>query len=258
MQVIALANMKGGVAKSTTARALGTVLAEDHGQRVLLVDVDPQASLTGACGVKEARDGNMADVIGGAERGTTAMGDVLFTITDRLWLAPGDIALARTELGLVSRMGREQVLARALAPIAAHFDLCLIDTPPSLSLLSVNALVAADGVIVPCVPEILSLRGLALFINTLNEVREELNPQLRLLGILITMANLQTVHHRDGVQAIKNAGYPVFQTVIGRSIRVSESAIIGESVTTYAPENPQAEAYRRLGEEVLQCLNARA
>jgi chromosome partitioning protein len=256
MQTICLSNHKGGVAKTTTTRALGAVLAETR--RVLMIDIDPQASLTGACGVQEAADGNMAHVLGGAQRSEVGIGDVLFRLTDRLFLAPGDITLARCELGLVSRMGRERVLARALAPMREHFDICLIDTPPSLGLLTVNALCASDYTIVPSLPEVMSLRGLRLFIDTLDEVREEMNPRLALLGVLITMADLRTIHHQDAIQAIKEAGYPVFETIIGRSIKVSESAIGGASVTDYAPDNPQARAYRALAEEVMSCLSVTA
>ena len=257
MHTVTIGNHKGGVGKTTTARALGGVLAKEHGRRVLLVDTDPQASLTGACGVTDAHDGNLAQVLGGAQRGSADLGDVLYEIAERLYLAPGDIALSRTELGLVSRMGREIVLAKALAPLSSHFDLCLIDTPPSLGLLTVNALVASTAIIVPTIPEILALRGLNLFLDTLAEVRAELNPHLRLLGILVTMLDRRTVHHRDGIEAIRSAGYPVFETIVGRSVRVSESAIVGESVTDYAPSNPQAVAYRELAREVLECLDAR-
>jgi chromosome partitioning protein len=200
----------------------------------------------------------MAHVMGGAERGTIEIGEILFEISPLLYLAPGDIALARSELGLVSRMGRETVLSKAIASLAAHFDVCLIDTPPSLGLLTVNALVASTGVLVPVCPEVLGLRGLRLFLDTITEVQEELNPSLRLLGILVTMADMRTVHHRDGVQMILDAGYPVFEARIPRSIRVSESAIIGESITSYAPNHAATEAYRQVGEELLTCLDEHA
>lgn len=256
MQTIVMANHKGGVAKTTTTRALGGILSKRY--RVLMVDMDPQGSLTGACGVQDASDGNMVHVLGGAQAGTVGMGDILFEISERCYLAPADIGLSRVELGLVSRMGRERVLAKALAPLVSHFDICLIDTAPSLGLLTVNALVAGDGVIVPTLPEILSLRGLRLFLDTLGEVREELNPRLNLMGVLVTMYDGRTIHHQDGAQAIVEAGYPLFKTRIGRSIRVSESAIVGQSITEYDPTNPQSAAYERLAQEVIECLNVHA
>jgi len=256
MQTIAMANHKGGVAKTTTTRALGGILSETH--RVLMIDMDPQGSLTGACGIQDASDASMVHVLGGSQAGTMALGDVLFEISETCYLAPADIALSRIELGLVSRMGRERVLAKALLPLAPHFDICLIDTAPSLGLLTVNALVAADNVIVPTLAEILSLRGLRLFLDTLDEVREELNPRLNLMGVLVTMFDGRTIHHQDGAKAIDAAGYPMFQTRIGRSIRVSESAIVGQAITEYDPHNPQATAYRMLAQEVIECLNVRA
>ena len=258
MLTVSIANHKGGVGKTTTARTLGSVLSQSYGLRVLLVDVDPQASLTRSCNIMEAAEANMNHVLGGASRGTMALGDVLFEVSDRLFLAPADISLSVTELALVSRHDRERILAKSLASLSEHFDLAIIDTAPSLGLLSVNALVASDGVIVPVVPEILALRGLSLFLDTLDGIREELNPRLRLLGVLITMFDARTIHHRDGVAAIRKTGCSVFNSFIGRSIKVSESAIWGESITEYEPDHQQAIAYRAFAEEVLQCLNLAA
>lgn len=258
MLTVSLANHKGGVAKSTSTRALGSVLVQEHGLRVLMVDMDAQASLTLACNVSDAADANLAHVLGGSARGNMGLADILFEVSDSLYLAPSDITLSRVELALVSRLGRERVLAKALAALDPHFDVCLIDTPPSLGLLTVNSLVASDGVIVPVVPEIMALRGLSLFLDTVEEIREELNPRLRLLGVLITMYDARTIHHRDGVEAIRRTGCPMFTTYIGRSIRVSESAIMGESITEYDPDHREAVAYKELGKEVLQCLSLAA
>ena len=257
MEIIAIANQKGGVGKSATAHALGAVLASDYERRIMLVDIDPQSSLTEACNGGDTANNSMAEVLGGATPGSMPINEILVELDENLYLAPADLALAATELGLSSRMGRENVLKKALAPVKPYFDLTLIDCPPSLSLLTVNALTAADAVLIPTQPQVVDLRGLRLFLDTLDNIRQELNPELETLGILPTFYDRRLVHHREAVEAMQNAGLPMMKVAIGRSVRVAEAAASGETVVTYEPKNPQAQAYRDLAEEIDQWLNER-
>lgn len=255
MRILAIANHKGGVGKSATAQALGVVLATERARRVLLVDIDPQGSLTGACGVLDAAEHSMAEVLGGAGAGSLPLRDVLRELTPGLWLAPADIALATSELGLVSRMGRENALKRALATVAHDFDVCILDCPPSLGLLTVNALTAADAVLIPTMPQIVDLRGLRLFLATIDQVRQALNPGLAILGILPTFHDKRLSHHKEALELMAQAGLPLLPVTIGRSVRVAEASAFGESVATYEPNNPRAAEYRQLGGEVEKWLN---
>jgi chromosome partitioning protein len=250
MRTLAVANHKGGVGKTATAHALGAILAGECARRVLLIDVDPQASLTGACGAYGGSGAaSLADVIGDAQPGAAALADTLRELAPGLWLAPADISLAVSELGLVARMGRESVLRKALAQVGRRFDVCLIDTPPGLGLLTVNALVAADAVLVPTQPQGADLRGLRLFLDTIDRVRD-LNPRLVILGILPTFYDGRLNHHRDALEAMRAAGLPVMAVTIGRSVRVAEAAAAGQALPTYAPDNPQTAAYRDLAKVI--------
>lgn len=181
MQTIAVANHKGGVGKTATGHALGVALAE-RGERVLLLDLDPQSSLTGACGIQDAAGRSLAEVLGGATPGHLGLADVIMELGPNLWLAPGDIALAISQLGLTSRTGRENVLKRILGPAGDSYDVALLDTAPSLGLLAVNALVAADAMLIPTLPQAADLWGLRLFLDTVALVTEALNPNLETRG----------------------------------------------------------------------------
>lgn len=256
MKTIAVANHKGGVGKTATVHALGTALAMDHGRNVLLVDIDPQSSLTGACGV-EPEGGSLDDVLGGAAPGDIPMQDIVTKLADGLYLAPSDLSLAGTELGLVSRMGRENVLKKALSSVDDYFDVALVDCPPSLGLLTVNALVAADAVLIPTQAQVVDLRGLSLFLETLDQIGRELNPRLEILGVLPTFLDQRLIHHREAIEAMEAAGLPLMPVSIGRSVRVAEAAAGGETVITYEPSNPQTTAYRELAKVVNQWLNAK-
>jgi chromosome partitioning protein len=255
MQTIAIANHKGGVGKTATAHALGVALAQ-LGRRVLLVDIDPQSSLTMACGVTSAAGESLAEVLGGVAAGALALADILVDVGDGLplHLAPADIALAPNELGMVQRLGRESLLHNALATVSGAYDVCLIDCPPSLGILTINALRAAAGVLITTPPQVSDLRGLALFLETLGQVRAEINPALAVAGIAVTFADGRLIHHQDAIETMKGQGLPLFQTVIGRSVRVAEAAAAGESVVTYDPDNPQAANYKLLANEVDQWL----
>ena len=246
-RVIAFANQKGGVAKTTTTLNLGVALAE-KGHKVLLVDLDPQGNLTMSQGFNpDAIERSMFDVL--VHR---------LPNTEHIEQAEADIAvasidLAGAELALSSMIGRERALEKALAPIREEYDYILIDTPPSLGLLTINAFVAADGVIVPVQCEYLSLRGLVQLQNTLTMIRENLNPNVDIVGILPTMFDKRILHSREAVEILReNFGDLVFKTRIRKTIRYAEAPVKGLSVLKYDPTGEAAEAYRDLAKEVLR------
>jgi chromosome partitioning protein len=244
-QIISIANQKGGVGKTTTTLSLGAALVE-RGRSVLLIDLDPQSSLTIACGV-EAQGRSMHEVIGSTMAGDKALRDIVIQVAPRFYLAPSDIALSRSEAGLMLRMGRESVLKKALND--TRFDFILIDCLPSLGILTINALVASHQVIIPTICEYLALRGIGLFYQTLHEVKS-INPTLKVLGILPTFFDSRLVHAREVLEAMRNKGLPVFDVIVGRSVRFAEAALAGESILSYASSNPGAAAYRQLAKLV--------
>ena len=242
-RVIAIANQKGGVGKTTTTLTLGAALVE-RGRSVLLVDLDPQSSLTIAFGIDGAGN-SMHEVIGSTQPGTKTLRDIVHQIAPRFFLAPSDIALSRTEAGLIIRLGRESVLKNILSTVRA--DYVLIDCLPSLGILTINALVAANEVIIPTISEYLALRGIALFYQTIREVRA-INPTLRILGILPTFYDSRLLHSREVLDAMRGKGLPLFDISIRRTVRFAEATLAGESILTYARTNPGALAYRQLAE----------
>jgi len=251
-RVIAFANQKGGVAKTTTTLNLGVALKE-QGFRVLLIDLDPQGNLTMSQGW------NPDDI----ER---SMFDVLvhqLPITEIIRPSEVDVAvssidLAGAELALSSMIGRERALEKAVRPIKESYDYILIDTPPSLGLLTINALVASDGVIVPVQCEYLSLRGLAQLQNTLEMIRENLNPDVEIQGILPTMYDRRLLHSREAIDILRESfGSLVFNTRIRKTIRYAEAPVKGQSVLGYDPTGEAAELYRDLAKEVLNGAQAR-
>ena len=251
-RVIAFANQKGGVAKTTTTLNLAVAFKE-QGLRVLVVDLDPQGNLTMSQGMNpDAIERSMFDVL--VHR---------LPITEIIHQTEVDIAvssidLAGAELALSSMIGRERALQKALLPIKPSYDFILIDTPPSLGLLTVNALVAADGVIVPVQCEYLSLRGLVQLENTLEMVRENLNPDVRIQGILPTMFDRRTIHAREAVEILQeHFGDLVFNTKIRKTVRYAEAPVKGQSVLGYDPTGSAAEMYRELAKEVLNGAKAR-
>ena len=251
-KVIAFANQKGGVAKTTTTLNLGVAFAE-QGLRVLLVDLDPQGNLTMSQGMNpDSIERSMFDVL--VHR--VPIQDVIHrTEVD---LAVSSIDLAGAELALSSLIGRERALEKALVPVKDNYDFVLVDTPPSLGLLTINALVASNGVIVPVQCEYLSLRGLVQLENTLSMIRENLNPEVEIQGILPTMFDNRTLHSREAVEILQeNFGDLVFDTKIRKTVRYAEAPVKGTSVLKYDPTGNAAEAYRDLAKEVLNGAQAR-
>ena len=251
-RVIAFANQKGGVAKTTSTLNLAVAFAE-QGLRVLTVDLDPQGNLTMSQGLNpDTIERSMYDVL------VHRLPIEQVIVKGEVDLAVSSIDLAGAELALSSLIGRERALEKGLAPIKDDYDWILIDTPPSLGLLTINALVASDGVIVPVQCEYLSLRGLVQLENTLSMIRENLNPAVEIQGILPTMFDGRTLHAREAVEILEeNFGDLVFKTRIRKTIRYAEAPVKGASVLKYDPTGTAAEAYRDLAKEVLNGTQAR-
>jgi chromosome partitioning protein len=250
--VIAFANQKGGVAKTTTTLNLGVALGE-LGKRVLLIDLDPQGNLTMSQGMNpDAIERSMFDVL--VHR--VPISDVIHSV--EVDIAVSSIDLAGAELALSAMIGRERALEKALVEVRERYDYILLDTPPSLGLLTINAFVAADGVIVPVQCEYLSLRGLVQLENTLAMVRENLNPNVRVQGIVPTMFDGRTLHAREAIEILEeHFGDLVFETRIRKTVRYAEAPVKGSSVLRYDPTGPAAQAYRDLAKEVLDGAQAR-
>jgi chromosome partitioning protein len=251
LHTIAIANFKGGTGKTATCYALGTVLAKEHGWPVLLVDCDPQSSLTGACGVNDTEGKSLAEMFDGSFRTPLElelfMYHIIRKVKPNLDLVPADIALARSERRLAFDRNGPSVLREALRPLAFRYGVTLLDCPPNFGLLTTNALVAADAVLIPTIPHVVDLRALKLFLDTLKDFRTQLNPRLEILGILVTFFDGRLLHHQRIVEAMHGLDLPVLDVMVGRSIRVAEAASEGKSIVDYEPDNPQAEMYRQLG-----------
>jgi chromosome partitioning protein len=249
-KILAVCNQKGGVGKTTSTINLGAALTE-YGRRVLLVDFDPQGALSVGLGVHPHQlDQTIYNVI--MER-DVGVGDVIMrTPVEGMDLLPSNIDLSAAEIQLVSEVGREHTLVRTLRPVIEHYDYVLVDCQPSLGLLTVNALAAADGVLIPLECEFFSLRGVALLIDTIEKVRERLNPKLEITGILATMYDPRTLHSREVMARVVEAfGDVVFDTVINRTVRFPETTVAGEPITSWAPRSAGAKAYRALAREVI-------
>jgi chromosome partitioning protein len=246
-RVISIANQKGGVAKTTTTMNLGAALTE-QGKRVLLVDLDPQSNLTMSFGVDvEQLPKSIFDVL--VNRYPV---EHIIHKAAEADIAVASIDLAGAELALSSMIGRERALEKALAPVKDDYDYILIDTPPSLGLLTINAFTASDEVIVPVQAEYLSLRGLVQLDNTLSIIREHLNPKVRIMGILRTMYDGRTIHSREAVELLeKTYGSKLLKTTIRKTIRFAEAPVQGSSVLTYESNGKAANMYRELAQEVL-------
>jgi chromosome partitioning protein len=245
-QVIALANQKGGVAKTTTTLNLGVAFAE-QGFKVLLVDLDPQGNLTMSQGLNpDTIERSMFDVL------VHRMPITQVIETREVDIAVSSIDLAGADMALSSQIGRERALEKGLAPVRDNYDFILIDTPPSLGLLTINAFVAATGVLVPVQTEYLSLRGLVQLENTLSMVRENLNPKVSIIGIVPTMYDKRITHSREADEILReNFGELVYKTRIRKTVRFAEAPVKGTSVLAYEPAGEAAGMYRDLAKEVL-------
>ena len=240
--VLAVANQKGGVAKTTTVHSLGAALAE-RGQRVLLVDLDPQACLTYSTGTDpDALELSLHDVLVGRTPAAEAL-----VVLDDVHLLPASIDLAGAEVHLLTRPGREYALQRALEPLLGAYDTVLIDCPPSLGILTINGLTAAQRVLIPLQCETLSHRGVGQLLETIEDVRSFTNPKLAVQGVIATMYDPRTNLARDTLAAVGAAyNLPVLQPPVPKSVRVAEAPGRGCSVLRHAPRSASADAYRAL------------
>jgi chromosome partitioning protein len=249
-RVVAVCNQKGGVGKTTTTISLGAALAE-VGRRVLLVDFDPQGALSVGLGFQPHElDATVYNVL--MQVGMSAR-DVLFsTKVQNMDLLPSNIDLSGAEVQLVHEVGREFVLSRVLAPMVPDYDVILIDCQPSLGLLTVNALAAADGVLVPLECEYFAMRGVALLMETIDKVSNRISPKLTMDGLLATMYDSRTLHTREVLAGVvAGFGDKVFHTVINRTVRFPDASVAGEPITVFDPASSGATSYRELAREVL-------
>lgn len=249
-RVIALCNQKGGVGKTTTTINLAAALAE-YGRRVLVVDFDPQGAATVGLGVNPYElSGTVYNLL--MDRHPDVAAVIQHTRVEGLDVLPANIDLSAAEVQLVGEVAREQVLSRALRPVLDDYDVVLIDCQPSLGLLTVNALTAAHGVLIPLECEFFALRGVALLTETIEKVSDRLNPRLRVDGIVATMFDARTLHSREVIARVHEAfGDRLLQTVIARTVKFPDASVAAEPITTYAPTHSGAEAYRQLARELV-------
>ena len=249
-RVIAVASQKGGVGKTTTVLSLGSCLAQE-GQRVLVVDVDPQGSATSGLGVSgnESPKTTYEVLLGDAE----ARDAVRETALANLDLLPAGQRLSGAEIELVSMIGRESRLKNAIAQIRETYDYVFLDTPPSLGLMTVNALTAADSVLIPLQCEYLALEGLSQLISAIRLIQDHLNPALRIEGVLLTMYDARlNLSQQVADEARKFFSDRVYRSVIPRNVRLSEAPSFGKPIVLYDPHSSGAESYRELAREVLE------
>ncbi|MCS4484333.1 AAA family ATPase [Gleimia sp. 6138-11-ORH1] len=249
-RIIAMCNQKGGVGKTTTTINLAASLAE-YGRRVLIVDFDPQGAASAGLGVaSQDLDITIYNLLLSAK--TNVKDAIVETQVPNLDIIPANIDLSAAEVQLVNEVAREQALTRVLRPVLDEYDVIFIDCQPSLGLLTVNALTAAHGVMIPLEAEYFALRGVALLVDTIDMVADRLNPRLKIDGILATMVDTRTLHSREVLERLHQAfGDKVYRTQIRRTVKFPDASVATEPITTYAPTHAGAEAYRQLAREVI-------
>jgi len=248
-RIIALCNQKGGVGKTTTTINLAASLAE-YGRKVLAIDFDPQGALSAGLGIATHDIPTIYDLLLDTKRDPHET--IVHTSVEGLDIIPANIDLSAAEVHLVNEVARETILARVLRKVAGEYDVILIDCQPSLGLLTVNALTASHGVLIPLECEFFALRGVALLIETIDKVRDRLNPSIELDGVLATMYDPRTLHSREVLERVVEAfGDDVLETVIGRTVKFPDASVSGVPITTFAPEHAAAQAYLRLARELV-------